>query len=391
MKKILTIIWITLITLTATAQQDTSGVKSTINSLLPDNTSGAISPEDVRESLFELNRSSANLFERNTFPETIESQDSVKSDQGFFQWNGSGWTEIGSLSDTSLWARVGGLILPKGGDIIFADSIRVDGSLYSKGNSNIGAPTSSFDTVFASVWWEQLNVVALTTLEADLIVREDATVEGKVITDTLTAESTYLNINAADSVVIESGQIVIRDGSQMDGYVLTGDSDGRADWQPNDHGSGWAQYTDTTYDSSNKYLISQGDTAKFPLFWDEKVDSQLPFGVDSLFSRADTTIIGRSGDSYMIRVNFKAEVSTTNGHCDMIHDIGNGSPIVINQQVVTFPRGANTEHSFSYTTLLFSLGTFQSNGCSIKFYAEDGNLELWDFSLIVSRIHKAFE
>jgi hypothetical protein len=386
MKKIFQILAMTLIALSASAQSDTSDLKTLINANFPDNTSGYITPERIREVHVENIRSNANLLERNTFSETVESLDSIKSDEGFFQWNGSGWTEVGGLSDTSLWSRSGGYIVPKEfGDTLQVRNLEVSQRIQATGKPTIGNIGAKFDTLYVETLSDA--VVA----GGDFFVAEDISVSGKIIGDTINSGGGFIRTFATDSVILESGQIVIRDGSQEDGYVLTSDSDGRADWQPNDHGSGWAQYTDTTYKSTNKFTITEGDTSKFPLFWDEKVDSQLPFGVDSLFSRADTSIIGRTGDAYMLRMNFKAEVDAANGHCDLLHDIGNGTPIIINDMTITFPRGANQEHEFSKTVLLFSLGTFQSNGCSIKFYAEDGNLEVWDFSIIIARIHKAFE
>lgn len=332
--------------LSVSAQRDTAALKTYISALIPDNTSGAITPEDLRESHFEVNRSNANLFERNTFSETIESLDSIKSDAGFFQWNGSSWVETGNLADTALWGRTGGYMLPlEYGDTISVRSIRVEKEIFTSGKANIGYLSTPFDTIFIDEIYSS----------------------GQVRTNGITLTT----------------------GNQGAGKVLVSDAAGFADWQTVTVGTGWAAYTDTTYDSGNKWALTQGDTAKFPFFWDTNIDSQIPLGIDSLFNRSDTTLIGFNGDSYTVRVNFTAEVSSANGYCSMIYDIGNGTPIIITERVVNFPRGANTPHDFSLTTSIYALGTFESNGCSVKFHAEDGNLEVWDLSIIVTRTHKA--
>jgi len=136
---------------------------------MPDNTSGAITPQNLRNVAEELMRSSANLAERAEFAETVESLDSVKSDEGFFQWNGSSWVEIGSLSDTAVWSRSGGFILPmEFADKLRVDTAQIDGLIYPNGNVNIGSSTSPFDTVFADVidgvsgaWVEEADTVSV--------------------------------------------------------------------------------------------------------------------------------------------------------------------------------------------------------------------------------------
>jgi len=172
MKKLLFLF--VLLPLIGLGQSDTTTLKSLIGTNFPDNTSGAITPADLREVSEELMRSSANLLERNEFAEPLQVNDTIKSEQGFFKWNGSGWSEVGSLSDTAVWARSGGFILPKEyADKLSIDTARVEGLLYPTGNVNIGSSSAPFDTVFANAFSTVscacLKEASLTIASADVL------------------------------------------------------------------------------------------------------------------------------------------------------------------------------------------------------------------------------
>lgn len=200
--------------------------------------------------------------------------------------------------------------------------------------------------------------------------------------------------SASDSLTVFSvsrkGKVTINDQTQADGYVLTSDASGNADWQANDPGTGWASYTDATWTVGSPFSVTQGDNDKMPFFWETVVDPQLPTGVDSLFNRLDTTLVGFNGDAYSVRIQFKAKTSVNNGYASISFDIGTpASPIVITKRVVTFPRGSNIEHNFSITTDLFAGSTFESNGCSVFLEAGSGNLSMYDINVMITRTHKA--
>lgn len=101
MKRLALFIVCMLVVMTAFSQSDTTDLNSYINTNFPDNTSGFITPERLRNVSKELMRSSANLLERNYFAEPIEVDDTIKSTVGFFSWDGANWIELGDLSDTA--------------------------------------------------------------------------------------------------------------------------------------------------------------------------------------------------------------------------------------------------------------------------------------------------
>lgn len=230
----------TTMTLTATAQVDTAGVKTVVSSNLPDNTSGAISPEDIRNTFYELNRSAANMLERTVFSETVVSQDSVKSDNGFFKWNGSSYSEVGALEDTAIWVRSGGFILAKEfSDELLIDTMRVNKNIYPKFNNNlnIGRTGLTVDSLFLDV------LAGGAIVGGDLTITDDLSVSGVTTLDSIVGATDFVNITAADSVTVEAIDLILRlgsgggtdgmriiDGTEGLGKVLTSSATGLASW-----------------------------------------------------------------------------------------------------------------------------------------------------------------
>ena len=352
MKKILLVLFLLFPILTI-AQSDTTALKTLIGANLPDNSSGYITPARLRAVTEELMRSDANLAERNVFAETIVSMDTMKSEQGFFKWNGSGYTEIGSFSP--VWARSGGYILPVDyGDTLSIRKMRIESEIVPNGNVNLGSSAAPFDTLYV-----------------DLINK--------------------INIDTATVGVLGVGTTLqfIDDGLDDAGDVLTSLNDGLATWAKVDPGTGWVSYADDSYTSGSPFVITAGDTTKIPFFWTSTVSPQLPTGVDSLFNRADTTLIGFNGDAYTVRIEFTAQSSNVSGYGSLIFDIGNGTPIIISNKIFTFPKGAAVDHRFSFTVSLFAGATFESRGCQVKVLAGVGNISMHDFDFLITRTHKA--
>jgi hypothetical protein len=150
--RLITTLLLALMTLTAFGQSDTTALSALINANFPDNISGFITPLRLRQVSLALMRSNANLLEENTLAESLLVEDSVKSDIGFYKWNGSFYEEVGLGSGTN-WGRSGGFISP----LTFTDKLNVDtarfaGNLYPDGSGvNIGRSSARFDTVFANV------------------------------------------------------------------------------------------------------------------------------------------------------------------------------------------------------------------------------------------------
>lgn len=244
MKQILLTITFVFASILAFGQSDTTELNTYINTNFPDNTSGFITPERLRNVAKELMRSSANLQEINVFSEPLYVQDTVKSTVGFFAWDGSEWTEVGDLSDTAVWSRSGGFILPlEYGDKLSVDTARFGGLIYpaTNGDINIGTNTLKFDTVFADVF------------------------DGISAPWAANGDSVYLGLSARVGIGTSSPQYPLRvsgigyidttvtdffqfldGGSGSNGDVLTRLTDGVAHWQ-DPYAYGEMGFADSSY------------------------------------------------------------------------------------------------------------------------------------------------
>lgn len=152
MRKLVVVVFVTMFGFSlAYAQSDTSDLRTIITSNFPDNVAGFITPERLRNVSLDLMRSNANLLEDNLMTGKLQVNDSVKTLDAFYTWNGSAWVEVGS--DPSVWSRSGGFILPSTyTDKLSIDSARFGGVIYpNDATVNIGTSTAPFDTVFADV------------------------------------------------------------------------------------------------------------------------------------------------------------------------------------------------------------------------------------------------
>ena len=153
---------------------------------------------------------------------------------------------------------------------------------------------------------------------------------------------------------------------------------------------GWALYSDTNFTPLNKFVITAGDTVTLPNNGASTITSQLPLGVDSLFSPADTAFITTGvGNAYMIRLSFQTSNSNGNGYFTAIFDIGGASFVIpITARTFEYPKGAGVTHSYSTTNLVYSLGTYATNGLKVKIISGVGNTSIWNISGMVHQLYR---
>jgi hypothetical protein len=116
----------------------------------------------------------------------------------------------------------------------------------------------------------------------------------------------------------------------------------------------------------------------------DKSQSPLALGTGDLWVGNKMTPI-RSGDSYVIRVTFKAEIANQNGWFDFKVDI-DGNIGVIFSRVQTFPKGANVEQGFAITSYIFCRETFKINGGNFIINPSH-TMKIWDKTIAIERIH----
>lgn len=181
------------------SQSDTTGINSLINSSFPDNTSGAITPEDLRDVSRELMRSNSNKLERNVFAEPIEISDSVKSTQGFYRWTGTEWVESGNVYAGSEW-MVSAEITTTISTV--NTPVKINGKTdYTNEISFYGGST---DNELTYTGTEQIVVLAIANLSLTGDSGDDI---GLLVRMYDSSASGYVELNESPSITLTSGEI----------------------------------------------------------------------------------------------------------------------------------------------------------------------------------------
>lgn len=157
-----------------------------------------------------------------------------------------------------------------------------------------------------------------------------------------------------------------------------------------DVGTGWAFYTDTQYTEVSPQVVNQGVTTQLLNNSGSVIKSHIPAGVTDFYNGNRLTP-QNVGDFYDLRVGFKAKTSVNNGGFALYFDIsaaGDGSNIIVGRSEGMI-RGANQEHTYSYSTLVFSSNTFVANGAILLFESIDGNTRIYETTYLISRTHNA--
>lgn len=152
------------------------------------------------------------------------------------------------------------------------------------------------------------------------------------------------------------------------------------------NGSGWAQYTDTTYTSGSPFSVSADTDTNVPNDGGSVLDDQKPSDVASFYSGG--LITGREGDGILITVDLKA--LPTNANTTTIEfwfDIG-GSIGELYRRILTFPKGNGVERPVNFTVGGYTLDTWEANGATVKCRA-NGTVDLYDIRYVITRTHKA--
>lgn len=173
---------------------------------------------------------------------------------------------------------------------------------------------------------------------------------------------------------------VIGDSGSQSGNMIQSDV---AKW------TGWAQYSDSLYNSSNKFVLTQGAVATLPNNGVGSIESELPEDATSFYDAVNRKILGvNSGDFFIGRINLKASTDNNNGIFLLSLDIG-GTQGVIFEKTIDFPRGTSTTRNLSVIVPYYTFPTFLANGGELKVEGINGTTSLWDISYLIDRTHKS--
>lgn len=172
------------------------------------------------------------------------------------------------------------------------------------------------------------------------------------------------NQSEVDNVNIEQGAMLVTNESLFMGFnneqvrVYPPQSDKM--------GLGWARYDDTQYTSASPKTFT---TSAFvvPNNAGNVIDTHIHSSID--YYANGKVKAEFNADVYMITIAFKAQISNSNGYIDLYLQGGNGTPYDRIRETITFPKGANNEHSFTKTFQYYADEDVVTNGLEVKIQA----------------------
>ena len=176
--------------------------------------------------------------------------------------------------------------------------------------------------------------------------------------------------NEVDEVNIEQGAMLVTDEALFMGFnneqvrIFPPQSDKM--------GLGWARYDDTQYTSASPYSFT---TTAFivPNNKGNVIDTHIHSDID--YYESNKLRAEFENDVYIITIAFKAQISNANGYVDLYLEGGNGTPYDRVKDTITFPKGANSEHTFAKTFQYYADEDVVTNGLSVKMLAShSGNI-----------------
>ena len=157
-----------------------------------------------------------------------------------------------------------------------------------------------------------------------------------------------------------------------------------------DTGTGWGYWVSTDYATP----IAMAVGVKTKLINNGlggNVIDQIPTS-GHLFWNQTTSLIEPEfdGDCYDLEIRIEAENNNASGYYTLSLEIGTGGTLVsIPLPIFNFPKGANTSHDVSSTTLIFCKAAFFATGGTLFLTSGLGTTTVSKFSVVLNRNHRA--
>lgn len=145
---------------------------------------------------------------------------------------------------------------------------------------------------------------------------------------------------------------------------------------------GWANYADSQYTSGSPLNVNNTRT--------QITINGLAAGTNTDYSVADTIWWANNtfspvviGESYILRLSFKAVPSTPSDKFDIELQIDTGNLIYV--QTLEMNKGSGVEQRYSVVVPVYCLATFLANGG--KFFINTvNNIDFYEFSILIQRL-----
>lgn len=157
---------------------------------------------------------------------------------------------------------------------------------------------------------------------------------------------------------------------------------------------GWAIYFDSVHTNAATELTIDNTRTQLPCdgLGAQTITTYLPDGVSALWDTNTNEIISSAiGNSYNVRVQFKAEAAVGATFFDVEFDIGDGSGPIIAARTLGAPKASGIEIQYSIGIPLFSMQTFVNNGCGIWINttvdgAGGSDIGIYDIQVLVQQV-----
>ncbi len=154
--------------------------------------------------------------------------------------------------------------------------------------------------------------------------------------------------------------------------------------------TGWGDYVDTQYTSSNPFtgVTTSPTRVTLPNNAGTIRHQQKPIDITTFYDSSTSTITGRDGDGINIVIEFKARPANTNiPRITVAVDIG-GAVGEIYKGDFLLAKGAGVEHYYLNSFSAYTLNTWEANGGTVKI-SSTFPVEIYDIRYIITRTHKA--
>lgn len=156
-----------------------------------------------------------------------------------------------------------------------------------------------------------------------------------------------------------------------------------------DVGTGWAQYNDTFYTTTNPFVVDEGENLFLPNNGLAGLKTNLPQGVTSFYDPVAGAITPENiGDGYLFSLSFTARAS----HQDAIGKVGifiGGNQGLLFDRSFSFSVNPGEDEAFFFPISGYSAGVFIANGGKPQVEMIRGSIELFGIELQIHRIYKA--
>ena len=152
---------------------------------------------------------------------------------------------------------------------------------------------------------------------------------------------------------------------------------------------GWAVYFDDQFTEGSPYVVNNTRTnIIINGLGSATVTDHLPNSVASLWDTNTNEIVSSNlGNSYDVRLQFKAKAAVGATFFDIEFDIGDGAGPIIAARTLGAPKANGVEIQYSIGIPLFSMATFTNNGCGIwiNTTVDATNLSIYDVQVYISQ------